>query len=67
MRQRSTETVNQAHCATPRVQRTQITEHSERDLFIMGAGCEEGEQEVHLSTKALKTEVRIIKAYLGNK
>lgn len=33
----------------------------------MGAGCEEGEQEVHLSTKALKTEVRIIKAYLGNK
>lgn len=67
MRRRSTETVNQAHCVTPRVQCTQITEHSERDLFIMGAGCEEGEQEVHLSTKALKTEVRIIKAYLGNK
>lgn len=42
-------------------------EYSERDFFIMDAYCEEAEQEVYLSTKSLGTEVRIIKAYLGDR
>lgn len=33
----------------------------------MDACSEEGEQEVHLSTKALEAEVRTSEAYLGSK